>query len=68
MFKIQITNKVPYYPIIMAEEYDFGERTNAEVLLSYANFRGKFNRASGKIDTSMALLSVSFSPQTAKNI
>ena len=52
----------------MSEEYDFGERTNAEVLLSYANFRGKLNRASGKIDTSMALLSVSFSSQTAKNI
>ena len=52
----------------MAEEYDFGERTNAEVLLSYANYRGKLNRASGKIDTSMALLSASFSSQTAKNI
>ena len=52
----------------MTEEYDFGERTNAEVLLSYANHRGKLNRASGKIDTSMTLLSTSFSSQTAKNI
>ena len=52
----------------MSEEFNFGDRTNAEVLLSYANFRGKLNRSSGKIDTPMALLSTSFSSQTAKNI
>ena len=46
-------------------DYNFSDCSVADVLLSYASYKGNITRSSGKISTSIYLLNKSFSTLTA---
>ena len=46
-------------------DFNFSDRSVTDVLLSYASYKGKITRSSGKISTSISLLNKSFSTLTA---
>ena len=52
----------------MASEYDFTNKTLANVTVSYGNYKGKLGRVDRKINAQLTLLHSSFSPVTSKHI
>ena len=49
-------------------DYNFSDQTIADVLLSYASYKGKITWSSGKLNTSISLLNKSFFTLTANLI
>ena len=49
----------------MASDYDFTNKTLADVTVSYGNYKGKLGRVDRKINAQLALLHSSFSPVTS---
>ena len=52
----------------MASEYDFTNKTLANVTVSYGNYKGKLGRVDRKINAQLTLLHNSFSHVTSKHI
>ena len=52
----------------MASDYDFTNKTLADVTVSYGNYKGKLGRVDCKINAQLTFLHSSFSPVTSKHI